>query len=65
MKRASLSLRALACLLAFVSPAAFAQLEGHDMSQTPEMAGMLGMSAEEHARMMQQAPPPSPALPPP
>lgn len=65
MKRTLPFVRALACLLAFASPAAFAQHEGHDMSQMPDMAGMPGMSAEEHARMMQQAPPPSPALPPP
>jgi copper resistance protein B len=54
---------ALACLLAFVAPAAWAQHEGHDMSQ---MQDMPGMGAEEHARMMQQQaqpPSPSPALP--
>ena len=68
--------RLLACLLAFASPAAFAQDADHsqhsmppaqhDMSQMPDMANMPGMSAEEHARMMQaQSPAPSPALPPP
>ena len=55
---------ALACMLAFAAPTAWAQHAGHDMPQTQ---GMPGMSAEEHARMMQQArpPSPSPALPPP
>lgn len=67
MKRTLPFVRALACLLAFASPAAFAQHEGHDMPQMPDMTDMPGMSAEEHARMMQQAPhpQPSPALPPP
>ena len=53
---------ALACMLAFAAPMAWAQHAGHDMPQTQ---GMPGMSAEEHARMMQQArpPSPSPALP--
>ena len=40
MKRTLPFVRALACLLAFASPAAFAQHEGHDMSQMPDMAGM-------------------------
>jgi copper resistance protein B len=55
---------ALAFALALVAPAVWAQHAGHDMSSMPEMPGM---SAEEHARMMQQAPSPapSPALPPP
>ena len=55
---------ALACAFAFLPPAAWAQHEGHDMSS---MQGMPGMSAEEHARMTQQAEPPSPSptLPPP
>ena len=52
---------ALACVFAFVAPTAWARHEGHDMSQ---MQDMPGMSAEEHARMM-QARAPSPALPPP
>ena len=58
---------ALACAFAFLPPAAWAQHEGHDMSQMQDMSNMPGMSAEEHARMMQQAevPSPSPALPPP
>jgi copper resistance protein B len=53
---------ALACLLAFVAPAAWAQHEGHDV---PSMQDMPGMSAEEHAQMMRQAKTssPSPALP--
>ena len=45
---------ALACMLAFAAPTAWAQHAGHDMPQTQ---GMPGMSAEE--------PSPSPAPPPP
>lgn len=45
---------ALACLLVVAAPA-WAQHEGHDMSQ---MQDMPGMSAEEHARMMQATEPP-------
>ena len=69
---------ALACLLAFVAPVVSAQhadhsqhamptahTNDHDMSQMHDMSNMPGMSAEEHARMMQQAAPPSPVLPPP
>jgi len=71
---------ALVCLLAIASPLAFAQdadhsrhsmppmqHEGHDMSQMQDLSDMPGMSAEEHARMLQGQvqPSPSPALPPP
>lgn len=58
---------ALAFVLAFAAPTAWAQHEGHDMSQMQDMSNMPGMSAEEHAQMMQQAKPPSPSptLPPP
>jgi len=60
MKRARLRpVPALACLLVFAAPAAFAQHAGHDMSRMP------GMSADEHARMLQEAEAPSPTLPPP
>jgi copper resistance protein B len=73
MKRAFPLVRALACLLALASPAAFAQGADHSQHSTPtqheghDMANMPGMSAEEHARMMQaQSPAPTPAvLPPP
>ena len=68
----SLGLSALACLLAFASPPAFAQdadhsqhstpPSGHDMPQMQDMANMPGMTAQEHAKMMQQRSP-SPALP--
>jgi copper resistance protein B len=49
---------AITFLFAFSAPTAWAQHEGHDMSQ---MQGMPGMDAEEHARMLRQAEPPSPS----
>ena len=51
---------ALALVFAFAAPTAWAQHEGHDMSQ---MQDMPGMGAEGHARMMRQVESPFPALP--
>jgi len=77
MKRAFPFVRTLACLLAIASPVAFAQHAGHSQHSTPapmqheghdmsSMQDMSGMSAEEHAWMLQApSPVPSPALPPP
>ena len=75
MKRASLSVRTLACLLALAAPpVVFAQHADHSQhSATPapaptsqqghdmsSMQAMPGMGAEEHARTMQQAESPAP-----
>ena len=78
MKRAFPFVRTLACLLAIASPVALAQHAGHSQHSTPappmqheghdmsSMQDMSGMSAEEHAWMLQApSPVPSPALPPP